>query len=189
MIKGFILGMLFVVIYIIVLIAMRQLEFRYRPFTINAFYTLLSGIIIFGGVAFAEEITFRGYFQNILSKNNKNMGLILTAMLFAINHLINIDNYTLLSLIYLAIGGILLGLIRMETENIWFPIGFHIAWNWTEIRVFGLGNPSNHHWFSTEIIQNTIWNGGESGTGLVIVFVELIFIVIFTYLYSRKNRK
>ena len=76
----------------------------------------------------------------------------------------------------------------METKNIWFPLGFLIAWNWTEIRIFGLGNDRNSHWFSTNIIQNTIWNGGESGTGIIIVLVELFLIVLFAYLYLRKTK-
>lgn len=114
--------------------------------------------------------------------------MIITAIIFALSHLLN-SSYSMLSLIYLTIGGILLGLMRMETENVWFPLGFYIAWNWTEIRIFGLGNDANNHLFSATIMQNTIWNGGESGTGIIIVFVELVLIMLFTYLYVRRSQK
>lgn len=186
--KGFAVGLIFIVIYISILIAMKQLAFEFKPLTANVVYSLFMGLIIFSGVAFAEEITFRGYFQYLLTKKNQYVGLIITAILFAVMHLVNANSYNLLSLIYLVIGGILLGIIRMGTNNIWFPIGFHIAWNWTEIRVFGLDNSTDYHWFSTNIVENTIWNGGESGSGLILIWIELIFIAIFAYLYSRKRK-
>ncbi len=187
LIKGFALGIIFVAIYIIILIVMKQVSFEFNRLNPDILYSLFMGVIIFFGVAFAEEITYRGYIQGLCSKKNKYVGLIITAAIFALSHLLN-SSYSVLSLIYLTIGGILLGLMRMETENIWFPLGFHIAWNWTEIRIFGLGNDTNHHWLSTNIMQNTIWNGGESGTGIIIILAELVLIVIFTYLYYRKNQ-
>lgn len=187
LVKGFVLGIIFVAIYIFILIFMKQVDFEFNRLNSNILYSLFMGLIIFCGVAFAEEITFRGYIQNLLSKKNKYIGLIITAIIFALSHLLN-SSYSLLSLIYLTIGGILLGLMRMETENIWFPLGFHIAWNWTEIRIFGLGNDTNNHWFSTKIMQNTIWNGGESGSGIIIIIVELVLIMFFAYLYVRKSK-
>lgn len=186
LLKGFLLGILFVSVYIFILIVMKQVSFEFNGLNENILYSLFMGAIIFCGVAFSEETTYRGYIQNLLSKKNKYIGLIITALIFALSHLLN-SSYSLLSLIYLTIGGILLGLMRMETENIWFPLGFHIAWNWTEIRIFGLGNDTNNHWFTTNIVQNTIWNGGESGTGIIIVLIELVLIVIFAYLHVRKN--
>ncbi len=187
LIKGFVLGIIFVAIYILILIIMKQVTFEFNRLNANVLYSLFMGLIIFCGVAFAEEITFRGYMQNLLSKKNKYIGLVITAIIFALSHLLN-SRYSILSLIYLTIGGVLLGLMRMETENIWFPIGFHIAWNWTEIRIFGLENDANNHWFSINIMQNTIWNGGESGTGIIIVLVELLLIMFFAYLYLKKSK-
>lgn len=186
-ITGFSLGVIFVAIYLFILIAMKQATFTFHRLNTNILYSLFMGFIIFCGVAFAEEITFRGYIQNLLGKDNKFIGLIITAIIFALSHLIN-TAYSPLSLIYLIIGGILLGFMRMETGSIWFPLGFHIAWNWTEIRIFGFGNDTNKEWFTTDIVQKTIWNGGESGTGIIIVLVELLLILFFAYLYVRKNQ-
>lgn len=186
--KGFILGVLFVLIYISILIFTKQVMFEFFPLNINTVYLLFMGLIIFFGVAFIEEITFRGYIQSILSKKYKYIGLLLSALLFALSHLLN-SNYSLLSLVYLVMAGIMMGIMRMKTKSIWFPIGFHLAWNWTEIRIFGLGNNTNNHWLSTNIAENTIWNGGESGSGLVIIITEIILILFFSYLYYRKNSK
>lgn len=186
-IQGFGLGVIFVAAYMSVLIVMGQVEFTIKPLTGDVMGSLLYGIVIFSGVAFAEEITFRGYFQNLLGKQSKLAGLILTAILFALNHLLNAGIYTIASLVYLTIGGVLFGVIRLGMNNIWFPIGFHIAWNWTEIRVFGLENSSAHHWMSTEIKEITIWNGGRSGSGLIIIFSELVLIAAFILLYKRNK--
>lgn len=184
--KGFVLGVFFVIVYISILIAMKQVVFKFNHINAKILYSLFMGLIIFSGVAFTEEITYRGYIQNLLYGYNKYISLIITAIIFSLSHLLN-SNYSLLSLVYLTIGGILLGLMRMATKNIWFPIGFHIAWNWTEIRIFGLGNDTHNHWLSTDIMQNTIWNGGESGSGIIVVLVELILIAIFVYLYRKEN--
>jgi len=188
LIRGFLLGIIFAATYIVILIAMDQVVFQYHKLNADVFYSLFMGLVIFSGVAFAEEITFRGYIQHLLSKKNKYAGLVITAVIFALSHLPN-SHYSIPSLIYLTFGGILIGFMRMETENIWFPLGYHIAYNWTETRIFGLGNDTDHHWFSTEILQNTIWNGGESGTGIILVLVELVFIMVFGYLYSRKIKR
>lgn len=185
--QGFAFGAIFVAVYISILILMKQVEFEMRPLTSSAAYSLLNGLLIFSGVAFAEEITFRGYFQYLLGKKNKYAGMVLSAVIFALYHLVNADNYTIASLIYLTLGGILLGIIRLSANNIWFPIGFHIAWNWMEIRVFGLNNISDHHWLSTKIVHNTIWNGGEGGSGLVLILLQVAFIFGFGYFYSRKR--
>jgi len=115
LIKGFVLGIIFVAIYIIILIFMKQVIFAFNELNANVLYSLVMGLIIFCGVAFAEEITFRGYIKYLLSKKSKYIGLIITAIIFALSHLLN-SNYSMLSLIYLTIGGILLGLMRMEQK-------------------------------------------------------------------------
>lgn len=68
LIKGFVLGMIFVAIYILILIFMKQVAFEFNLLNSNVLYSFFMGLIIFCGVAFAEEITFRGYIQNLLSK-------------------------------------------------------------------------------------------------------------------------
>lgn len=184
-IKGFMIGIVFIVLYIAILVMMNQLVFEYRALTIGRLYSLAMGLIIFSGVAFAEELTFRGYLQYMLGRKNQTVGMILSAGVFALNHLLNIQNYTLLSLVYLMMGGILFGVIRMKTKNIWFPLGFHIAWNWTEIRVFGLGNHTDNHWLTTYITQDSLWNGGESGSGLILIMIEVLMILVFIFLYPK----
>lgn len=99
-ITGFSLGVIFVAIYLFILIAMKQATFTFHRLNTNILYSLFMGFIIFCGVAFAEEITFRGYIQNLLGKDNKFIGLIITAIIFALSHLIN-TAYSPLSLIYL----------------------------------------------------------------------------------------
>ena len=61
LIKGFVLGIIFVAIYILILIIMKQVTFKFNRLNANVLYSLFMGLIIFCGVAFAEEITFRGY--------------------------------------------------------------------------------------------------------------------------------
>lgn len=188
-IMGFMFGVIFIVLYISILVMTNQLVFEYRALTIDRLYSLVMGLIIFSGVAFAEELTFRGYLQYILGRKNQMVGMIFTAGVFALNHLFNIQNYTLLSLIYLMVAGILFGVIRMKTKSIWFPLGFHIAWNWTEIRVFGLGNHSDNHWLTTYITQDSLWNGGESGSGLILLITEILMILFFVLLFPKIMRK
>lgn len=84
-------------------------------------------------VAFSEEITFRGLIQGLFGEGKSAVGIVVTTILFAVIHL---HNHSVFSLIYLLAGGLAFSMMRVVTKGLWFPIGFHMAWDWVELSVF-----------------------------------------------------
>lgn len=184
---GFMCAAMFCSMYIIPLYFVKQLEIEFVLFTPDILLTLIIGLIIFTGVSFSEEIIFRGYIQSRLSEKYEDwLSILITALLFAVLHLAN-SSYSLLSLVYLFISGIALSLMRIATKGIWFPLGFHLAWNWSEITVFGLGNNEPlQRWLFTSVETETIWTGNNGSSGLAVI---LSFLSIIGLLMCIKTKR
>lgn len=172
----------------LILINLNEVSFSYTALNSKHLLILLSGLVIQFSVALSEEITFRGFVQDELYKetNNKYIAVFATSLVFAFIHLLN-GSYSLLSLIYIFVGGILFAVLRIMTNNLWLVIGFHLANNWMESYVFGFNANNDKHWLSTMNETNSIWNGGESGGGLIYIGILLLTLIIA--LLSNKRRK
>ena len=110
----------------------------------------ISGHISLVGVGFlivssflgplAEEIESRGYlFQNISRGWGTAVATIITALVFAARHLQN-PNVSMLGIINIALVSIGLTLGMLRLRSLWYTIGWHIAWNFSLLFVFGLAN-------------------------------------------------
>ena len=97
-------------------------------------------------VAVGEELVSRGYIQqNLATKLTGPWAVGSSAVLFALLHGPNIVFGGLslplaaIMLLNLTLGGLLLGLGFLKTHTLWFPIGFHFAWNFVQYHVLGFG--------------------------------------------------
>jgi hypothetical protein len=86
-----------------------------------------------------EEVMFRGFlFRLIEGVAGTWWALLATSVLFGAAHAFN-PGATVLSSIAIAVeAGVLLGAAYAVTGRLWFPIGLHAAWNFTETNVFGM---------------------------------------------------
>ncbi|MBD5545533.1 MAG: CPBP family intramembrane metalloprotease [Lachnospiraceae bacterium] len=184
---GFLLGFIFICLEIFLLLLLGEGELTFSPFTGNTLKMLFFTLIAFAGVAFTEEITFRGYMQHHLGKRSRICGIVASAIIFAASHLIN-SKYEILSLVYLILGGLMFALLRLVSGSIWLPVGFHLAWNWTECSIFGLLQSGEKHWLFIDYKKATILNGGESGSGLIQIFVLLIILALLIWYDGRKKK-
>lgn len=95
-------------------------------------------IVIFILVGIAEEGMLRGY---ALIQIARAIGFwpaaILTSFIFVALHLGH-SNETLIGLIQVGLFGILMAMSVRQTGGIWFAIGFHAAWDFTETYLFGV---------------------------------------------------
>jgi membrane protease YdiL (CAAX protease family) len=89
--------------------------------------------------AVVEEVLFRGFlFRLIEVAAGTWSALFATSVLFGAAHAFN-PGATVLSSIAIALeAGVLLGAAYAVTGRLWFPIGLHAAWNFTETNVFGM---------------------------------------------------
>jgi uncharacterized protein len=96
----------------------------------SAFVVVLMLFGLLGVGAAAEEVLFRGYpFQRVAEGTNGTVAVLVTSGIFGWLHGSN-PYATDLSLINTVLAGVLLGLACVRTGALWWPIGFHFAWNW-----------------------------------------------------------
>lgn len=132
-------------------------------------------VIFFTGVAFNEELTFRGYqFKNLaegLSGGRTGalgaivLAFVCSSALFGAVHAAN-ANATLLSAVAVFIGGLLIALPYLLTGELAIPIGLHLTWNLFQGPVFGFpvsGNAPSTRLLSVEVTGPVAWTGGSFG--------------------------
>lgn len=99
-------------------------------------WSLLTMAILSGMI---EEILFRGVlFRQLERLTGSWISLILTSALFGLLHIGN-PGATWFSSFAIALeAGLLLGGAFMLTQRLWFPVGIHAAWNFTQGWVFSV---------------------------------------------------
>ena len=143
----------------------------------DAVIAVLCGLVIYAGVAFSEEITFRGLIQGQFGEGKTAVGVVVTTILFAVIHL---HNHSVFSLIYLLAGGLAFSMMRIVTKGLWFPIGFHMAWDWMELSVFGLAAKNTKHWLYVSLEK-------EMAGNLICAF--LCFVIAGTLLLIYRKQR
>jgi membrane protease YdiL (CAAX protease family) len=100
----------------------------------RGFYLLL--VIAFA--AAAEELAFRGYgFQRLLDSWGAFYAVFFLAVFFAALHSSN-PAATPLSTVNTGLAGVLLALAYLRTRGLWFPIGLHFSWNFSQGFIYGV---------------------------------------------------
>lgn len=115
-----------------------RFEVNGSPDTMSILLTSGLTLVIFSVVAFGEEVLFRGYLLQTMSRAKLFwLGALLTSLLFASAHNNN-PNATVFSWFNTFIAGFWLAIAYWKTRNIWFPFGIHLAWNWVQGAFFGI---------------------------------------------------
>jgi len=138
-----------------------------------------------------EEAVFRGY---LLGTLQKGLGFwpatAISSVLFAVVHLPNYGERAS-GIFACVLFSVLFALTVRLTGTIWFAVGFHAAWDWSQTYLFGTsdsGIRGNGHLLNS-IPSGPDWlNGGATGPeGSVITM--LIVAVLIAFVQSRYNRK
>jgi len=89
--------------------------------------------------ALTEELLFRGIlFRWIEEFAGSWIALGMTSALFGVAHLLSPHANWFAALAIAVEAGLLFGGAYMLTRNLWFPIGLHAAWNFTQGTIFGV---------------------------------------------------
>jgi CAAX protease family protein len=143
--------------------------------------------------AVGEELAFRGVlFRMVAERFGTAAALVVSAAVFGLLHGFN-PGATIVSTAAIAIeAGLLLGAAYALTRNLWFPIGLHLGWNFTEGGIFGTsvsGTTDGHGIFSVSLAGPRLLAGGAFGpeASLVAIAVGLAAAVVLIVLTVRRG--
>lgn len=142
-------------------------------------------------VAVGEEIMFRGIIFRLIDERwNFWAALIISGLLFGFAHLME-QNATVWSSIAIAIeAGLLLGAAYKWSGSLWFPIGIHWSWNYTQGCILGCGVSGKQlgpNIIIPEISGSEIITGGAFGPEASVPAV-IVGFAISCYLIYRISQ-
>lgn len=143
-----------------------------------------------------EEVMNRGYwFQNIRRGWGAVAATVVTSILFGALHLLN-PNAELLGALNIALGAIAWVLGLLYFRSLWFPIGWHAAWNFAQFFIAGLPNSgiavksmglSGTTLLVTELSGPRWLTGGEFGMEASLVkTIVLIGAIVLLLMLKRR---
>jgi uncharacterized protein len=142
-------------------------------------FAVMAGIV--------EELLFRGILFRLSSKIVGTWGaLLFTSALFGLAHLGNKGATLSSGLAIMLEAGVLLGAAYVVTGRLWFPIGLHIAWNFTESSIYGMsvsGNTANSGLVRGSLTGSNLLTGGAFGPEASVVAVMVCLAVATVLLY------
>jgi hypothetical protein len=117
-------------------------------------------------VALFEESMMRGYLLHALTRGvGFRWAAVLSSALFAAGHLRNAVESPL-GLVSVALIGLVLSYSVRKLGSLWWAIGFHTAWNWTQAFVLGVatsGFRAEGHLLSAQTGGPAWLSGGATG--------------------------
>jgi hypothetical protein len=120
--------------------ATRSIHFSFGTARLQSIgVTVAVSALVFVFAAAAEEMLFRGYpLQTLTRANLAWLGVLLTSVPFAAVHLKNPNVVPALTFLNTALAGLWLAVAYLRTRSLWLPLGLHWSWNWAQASLLGL---------------------------------------------------
>lgn len=143
-------------------------------------------------VGFAEEFAFRGYLQYTLTSG---MGFwpaaLVTCLVFAGAHLTN-GGENLIGVSEIVLIAFFLCLALRRTGNLWFAIGWHMAFDWGESFFYSTPNSGIHatgHMLKASLLGSKWLSGGSVGPEASVfdLVVTVAGILLLAKLYPQAK--
>jgi membrane protease YdiL (CAAX protease family) len=168
-------------------------------YRVNGIDFVLSWLIgaLFGAFvsAFAQELIFRGVIYRITEEwMGTWWAVAISAVLFGMLHLTS-AGATIFSTIAIALqAGLILAATYTLTHRLWMPIGLHMAWDFANDGVFGVGvagqsGQSLHGLLRASLHGPDLMTGGTFGVeaSLITLVIVLIAGILMLRLAYQKN--
>ncbi|WP_143525819.1 type II CAAX endopeptidase family protein [Rhodanobacter sp. C05] len=137
--------------------------------------------------AVVEELAFRAILLRIFARMFGPLpGLLISAVLFAAAHA---SHAPPLALVLLVInGGLLMGVLYMISGSLWLPIGAHIAYDFTEWSLFGVGDTDGYLVVTPSTAHAAWLTGGATGPdGSVLSALVTCVLIVMVVLVARTH--
>jgi len=191
MVRLSILGLLFGFVIFSITIAIIALAGDYHITGKSWSTALLVAFIGLLAGAAVEEVIFRGFiFRTCRDLWGPWTAIAISAVVFGALHAFN-PHATAISSIAIAVeAGVLLAVAYAVTESLWFPIGIHAGWNYSESTIYGTnvsGITVHETLFSSETVGPDILTGGSFGPEASIVAVAVCLVAALALAWSRRR--
>jgi len=156
-------------------------------------------------VGLFEEFSFRGYIQFTLTRGMFGLGklvsperarsiafwiaAVLTSALFFFAHTSNAGE-TRVGLINVFLAGLVLVVALWRTGSLWWAIGFHMAWDWSQSFLYGVpdsGGLVQGRLFATHAIGKPLLSGGTDGPEGSLLCIPILLLLIVVLFFTRKS--
>jgi uncharacterized protein len=145
---------------------------------------------VFWAVAIHEEFAFRGYWLFSFARRVRFWrAALLISVVFGAAHLGN-PGENVLGILQVVVTGLLFCLTIRRTGNLWFAVGFHAAWDWTE--TFFYGTPDSGlvgvgRFLNTSVRGPDWLSGGSAGPeGSIVALLVLLLFALLIHLRFPK---
>lgn len=157
----------------------------------RGFSTLIPTVLLFAGVAIAEELLFRGFiFQRLIAGLGKWPAQLILAGYFLLMHLNNpgmTGDVKVLAGINIFLASLMFGLAFIRTQSLAMPLGLHFMANLMQggILGFGVSGTDQSSLLKPILAEVPQWlTGGQFGLeasilGLISVVVTLLLLYIW----------
>ena len=166
-----------------------QISFQFQTFN---FESVLLAFFLFLSVSIQEELFSRGLIQKVLMDSlNPYLALFIASIIFAGLHLAN-PNFSLIGFMNLTLAGMLLGLIFMHTQNLWYSFISHFLWNFLQAPLLGynVSGQEINSIFKIEMTGSPYLTGEEFGyEGSLLCTILSVIAILGIDAYFRKNKK
>ena len=195
---GFLFGAVSLFLAAIITLASRGTRFHFSPAGAGMISkTLIVSILVFLFAAAAEEILFRGYpLQTLTRAQLAWLGVLLTSVPFAAVHLRNPNAVPGFTFINTALAGLWLAVAYLRTRSLWLPLGLHWSWNWVQASLLGLPVSGIQRITPAPLLQATdlgpAWlTGGaygiEGGAACTVALIISTIIIWRAKLFARAD--
>lgn len=140
---------------------------------------------------FFEELLVRGIIFRILEEILGTVwSLIASALLFGVMHLANPNAELWAGIALMLEAGLLLAACYVLTRRLWFAIGTHVAWNFTQGGIFGLAVSGHEiNGLLSGVVTGPDWiSGGKFGVEASVIAVAVClaaFAIILRLIVKR----
>ncbi|WP_316829208.1 type II CAAX endopeptidase family protein [Pedobacter aquatilis] len=180
--KGSIIGLLLIVICSLVMYFSGNVIFtttKILPLNIAGY------LLFFILVSVFEEFTFRSFPLVVFAERYLTLiSVIVNGLLFGLIHFLN-PGFSLLAMINISLCGILFSAITLKYKNIWWAVGIHFGWNFTQGNILGfkVSGISQSGLIVATPKGNEIISGGTFGIeGSVICTIILLICILWMYM-------
>ena len=156
-------------------------------------------------VGLTEEYTMRGYLQFTLTRGMVALGnrispahartiafwiaAIITSTLFFVLHTSNAgENW--LGLVGVFLAGVVFIFALWRTGSLWWGIGFHTAWDWSQSFLYGVpdsGALMQGRLFATHAQGNPLFSGGSAGPEGSVLCIPVFLLIILILRYTHPS--